>query len=375
MADDFPLNLGALLSVLNRLNIGVYITDLDRRILLWNRKAEEITGYRAEHVVGKACRDEVLMHTDKDDRPLCSTDLCPLFRAMMLNKESGEPVIVFAKTADGARIAVSVTVAPLHDEAGNVIGGIETFRDESQRISDLELAGRIQRDLLPRSLPQPAGIRLDVRYYPYDLIGGDFYDVRPLGPGRYGVLVADVSGHGVSAALYTMWLRSLAGVLGTVADRPAEFLGAINRELSRVTLDENFATAFYAVVDAERREVTYCSAGHPPPLHFRAAAGDVSELHTGGMLLGVVETGSYEAATVGLEPGDLILCYTDGMTEVIDQQGEMLGQAGLTSLLQREIAQCGDDLLERLYLHARDICGDVALADDILLLSIAAERS
>ncbi|MFH1732730.1 MAG: SpoIIE family protein phosphatase [Planctomycetota bacterium] len=375
MADDFPLNLGALLSVLNRLNIGVYITDLDRCILLWNRKAEEITGYRAKDVIGKPCHDQLLMHTDKDDRPLCSTGLCPLFRAMMLNRESDEPVIVFAKRADGARIAVSVTVGPLHDEAGNVIGGIETFRDESQRIHDLELAGRIQRDLLPRSLPQPAGMRLDVRYYPCDLIGGDFYDVRPLGPGRYGVLVADVSGHGVAAALYTMWLRSLAGVLGAVADRPAQFLGAINRELSGVTLAESFATAFYAVVDVERREVTYCNAGHPPPVHFRAGGAQAGDLDTGGMLLGVVETGSYEAAAVSLEPGDLILCYTDGMTEVIDQQGEMLGQAGLASLVQREMARPEGRLLERLYLHTRDICGDVALVDDILLLSIAAEQS
>ena len=97
MPESFPLDVDALLSVLNYLNMGVYITDRERRILLWNRKAEEITGYSAESVVGKACHEQVLNHVDKDNHPLCSTDLCPLHRAISLEKESDEPVLVYAK--------------------------------------------------------------------------------------------------------------------------------------------------------------------------------------------------------------------------------------------------------------------------------------
>ena len=180
MSDTFPLDVDMLLSVLNYLNLGIYITDRNRRVVLWNRKAEEITGYRAAEVVGTACHDEVLSHVDKDGHPLCSTRLCPLYRAMSVGKESREPVLIYARKADGGRVAVSVSVAPLCDDSGNIFGGIEAFRDETLRIRDLEFARKIQRHLLSQSLPAARKIRFDVLYYPHELIGGDFYDMRPL---------------------------------------------------------------------------------------------------------------------------------------------------------------------------------------------------
>lgn len=373
MAGQSPLDVDALLPVLNHINLGVYITDLDRRILLWNRKAEEITGYRAADIVGTACHDDVLVHVDQNQNPLCSSELCPLHRAMTLGKESDEPVIVFAKKADGQRIAVSVSVAPLRDAAGNVVGGIEAFRDETRRILDLEFARKIQHGLLPKSLPQDPNMRFDARYYPCDLVGGDFYDLRTVAPRRFGVLLADVSGHGVSAALYSTWLRSLCDSASALAPSPDEFIATMNRELTRVTLDESFATAFYAVVDAEHREVTYCNAGHPPPLHYHAATRETTELHAAGLPLGILHQEVYGAATIRLDPGDVILCYTDGVTEVTDRQGDMLGREGLAELLDRELSKLhadGADLLDRLYHRVVELCGDISLPDDVLLLSI-----
>ncbi len=371
MAENFPLSLDALREVLDHLNLGVYITDLDRRIVLWNRKAQEITGHRAADVVGTACHDNILVHEDKEGHPLCSTDLCPLYRAMTLNRESDEPVLIFARRADGERLAVSVSVAPLRDDAGNVIGGIETFRDETLRILDLELARKAQRRLLPKSLPQDPRVRFEARYYPCDLVGGDFYDVRALGPGRYGVLVADVSGHGVSAALYSSWFKGWCNGAGELANAPAQFVSAMSHELRRVTTEETYATAFYAVVDADRGEVTYCNAGHPPPLHVRGAGGAVAELGGTGVPMGLLEGEAYTAATAALEPGDLILCYTDGVTEVTGGGGEILGGTGLAALLKDELPRTDGSLLDRLYRHVLNLCGEVSLADDILLLSIA----
>lgn len=372
MPDKFPLDLDVLLGVLNHLNLGVYITDLDRRILLWNRRAEEITGHRASDVVGSTCRDNILMHVDKDGHQLCSTDLCPLHRAIVRDKESDEPLIIFAKKADGSRIAVSVSVGPLRDDAGKVIGGIETFRDETTRILDLEFARKIQRSLLPESLPQHPNVSLDACYYPCDLVGGDFYDVRTLAPGRYGVLVVDVSGHGVSAALYTTWLHSLFDCVGSSVEDPGEVMAALNRDLARVTLDESFVTGFYALVDADRCEITYCNAGHPPPFHHHAATGEITELGAGGLPMGIPYDEPYDVATVRLEPGDLILCYTDGVIEVTDRDGEMIGRAGLAELLRDRLSRTGANLLQSLYRGVLDISGDVSLSDDIILLSIRA---
>jgi sigma-B regulation protein RsbU (phosphoserine phosphatase) len=374
MPDNQPLDVRAFVDVLNHLNLGVYITDVGRKIRLWNRKAEEITGHQAADVVGKACHDNVLVHVDKDGHRLCTTDLCPLHRAMKLGKESEEPLLVFAQKADGTRVAVSVTVAPLRDEAGNIIGGVETFSDEGVAYRDLQLAKKIQRHLLPQALPEHPNISFDVRYYPHDLVGGDFYDIRELGPGLYGMLVADVSGHGVSAALYTMWLKSLEESAGDRAKEPGNFIAAINRELSRFALDESFATAFYAVIDAERCEVAYANAGHPPPLCFRSTGG-TEKLKATGVPLGVLDDATYDVETIRLNPGDLLVCYSDGITEVNVSESGQLGTEGLAGMVAEELARSDQRLLERVYRRVKRACGDVSLADDVLLLSIRNERS
>jgi sigma-B regulation protein RsbU (phosphoserine phosphatase) len=129
MSESFGLDVNMLVRVLNYLNDGVYITDKQRRIILWNRKAEEITGYRAEEVVGRACHDDVLNHISEDRKGLCPSELCPLYRSIETGVASGEPVLVYARNRDRKRVAVSVSVAPLHDDSGNIIGGIEIFRD------------------------------------------------------------------------------------------------------------------------------------------------------------------------------------------------------------------------------------------------------
>jgi len=371
MPEPFPLDVNALLSVLNHLNLGVYITDCERRILLWNRKAEEITGYRAADVVGKACHEQILVHVDKDHHALCSTHFCPLYRSITLGKESQDPVLVYAKGREGQRIAVSVSTAPLRDASGKIVGGIEVFRDATPQIRDMEFAQRIQRHLMPQTLPEIPNFQFDVRFYPHDLVGGDFYDVRHLGPNQYGFMVADVRGHGVSAALYTMWLKSLGESLTAQAASPGRFMTAMGRELKKFVVEESFATVFYGVLNAERFEVTYTNAGHPPPLHFHAAGGEVTPLDSHGLPLGILADVEYKAATTRLDPGDLLLCYTDGITESADTQGQRMGAKGLADLLKEQILRAKTNILEHIFRHVKQQCGNVSLSDDVLLLSVA----
>lgn len=366
----FPLDVDALRAVLDHLNVGVYVTDLERRIVLWNRKAQEITGHRAEDVVGRGCRDGLLNHTDKDGHGLCASHLCPLYRAMRLGKESSRPVLVYARTADGRRVACSVSVAPLRDGSGKVVGGIEVFRDETRDIEDLEFARTVQRNLLPPALPREGDVEFDVSYYPHELIGGDFYDVRALGEGLYGVLVADVRGHGVSAALYTMWLKSLEERFQDQAADPVAFLKAVNREMCRFVVSESFATASYAVVDARGSRVTCALAGHPPPLLFHAGGAGPAPFPNTGLPLGIKAEERYEASTLELAPGDMILWYTDGATDATDAAGGMLGTDGLARLASEVGAREGGLRLEGLYRTIKDRCGDISLSDDVLLLSV-----
>ena len=371
MTASFPLDTDKLLQVLNYVNLGVYITDLDRRILLWNRKAEEITGYKSSEVVGKCCRDNILQHVNKDGLQLCYTDYCPLSRAIKLGKENRVPAIIYAKKSSGSRVALTVSVAPLWDDSGKVIGAIETFRDETEALHDLEFASRIQKHLMPGALPTAEKIAFEVLYYPRDMIGGDFYDIRPIGEGRYGILVADVMGHGVSSALYTMLIKNLEDNLLAAFQGAGAFLTALNRELARVFLEGAYATALYAAVDSASGGFSYSVAGHPPPLHFHAGSKEVTELESHGFPLGVDSDSQYAESSGELAPGDLLLFYTDGITEVANAKGEMVRTAGLMRLLAEEIPQKNRQLLRRIYQRVFDSSDEVALTDDVLLLSVS----
>jgi PAS domain S-box-containing protein len=372
MSESFGIDVNMLVRVLNYLNAGVYVTDKERQIMLWNRKAEEITGYRAEEVVGSACHDDVLNHINKDGVRLCPSELCPLYKSIETGVASGEPILLYARKRDGKRVAVSVSVAPLQDDSGKIIGGIEIFRDETSTVADLEFAKNIQQKLLPQSLPDVKNVDFDVRYYPRELVGGDFYDIRELESGQYGIMVADVRGHGVSAALYTMWLKSLEESNIELAGEPSEFMTALNRELSRFVVSRSFATMFYGVLDVDTCQMRYSNAGHPPPLHFHVHDGQgmptESEVH--GPPVGIVADEKYAASTLSLEPGDLLLCYTDGVTEVYDKDGQMLGSEGVGRLVKSEMSKKSSNLLDRLHERVMERCDSVCLSDDVLLLSV-----
>jgi sigma-B regulation protein RsbU (phosphoserine phosphatase) len=367
----FPIDCNLLLNVLNYLNAGVYITDIDRHIMLWNNKAEKITGYKSGEVIGKACHEGVLCHIDKNGQLLCDSKLCPLYRSINTGIESQEPILLYAHKKDGKRIAVSVNVAPLRNEAGDIIGGIEIFHDESNSVADLEFAKRIQHGLLPKKLPQSADLIFDVHYFPHDLIGGDFYSIRKLGPKCYGFLVADVSGHGVSAALYTMWLKSIEDSLQNIAKTPDLFVTHLNKQLCRNIIGGSFVTLFYGVLDMNIKQLIYVNAGHTPALHMRRSCYcKPNRAHANGPPIGIDSDFVYNQDILPLNSGDLLLCYTDGITEVFENEKNILGIDGLETIVVKEFLKTSDNFLDRLYDSVMEKSCDVLLSDDVLLLSI-----
>jgi len=140
LEDTFLCNSENFKRTLLSINDGVYMTDRNRRITLWNRACERITGYSAGEVLGHRCSDNILNHIDSDGNRLCETDLCPLFRTMASGKAVKKPLLVRALRRDGSRVTVEVSVAPLIEEDGRVIGGVEVFRDvtEKQKLAELK---------------------------------------------------------------------------------------------------------------------------------------------------------------------------------------------------------------------------------------------
>lgn len=190
-------------------------------------------------------------------------------------------------------------------------GGV---RQEMDRMhEELNLAAVIQQELLPADLPEAEGLEFGVLFRPATYVSGDIYDVARLDDDRLWFFVADAVGHGVPAALLTMVIsRSLRGGAGTRT--PAEAVTALNADLVRAQRGRSrFATAVCGTIDIRTREVTLCTAGHPPALII-GGTRNASEraIESGGALLGVFEGEPYEQATFTLEPGETLLLYSDG---------------------------------------------------------------
>jgi sigma-B regulation protein RsbU (phosphoserine phosphatase) len=321
-------------AILDGIHDGVYVTDTERTILYWGKGAERITGWSAAQVVGTRCQDRILCHTDTEGRPLCGEGNCPLYRCMRTGKGSRSPMIVFAQTRAGGRIPLQVSVQPLRDGDGQVIGGVETFRDLSAEYADLRRAHAIQLHSLPRELPGDPRIRFASRFTPCDIIGGDFYAVARLDADRYGLFLADITGHGVPAALYTMFLKSLWDHYQLRMEEPAWFAQTISERLRNLTLeDEPFAAALCALFDLRKCELRIVAAGNPPPLIMRATGGwETPDIR--GLPLGLEEATSFEEAVIGLHSGDGVLFFTDGAIEVSDATGDRPGLAGLRRILE-----------------------------------------
>ncbi|MCR4413147.1 MAG: SpoIIE family protein phosphatase, partial [Thermoguttaceae bacterium] len=279
--------------ILDSLSDGVYVCDTDRRIVFWSRAAERITGWRSSDVVGRRCLDDVLSHVDKDGHRLCGEEFCPLHRAMVTGTESTVGLIVFARGKEGSRIPMQVAVAPIRDTFGKIIGGVETFRDVSATLADLERAKRIQALSLETDPPEDRRISFCTHYVPHDIVGGDFYAIELLDDDRYGFLLADVMGHGVAAALHTMHLSSLWDRHYRLLAEPVVFAQTMNNELARVVKGESFATAICGVIDAEHRALRFVSAGGPPGLAMRANS-TMEELQCSGLPFGMMEDAGYQ---------------------------------------------------------------------------------
>jgi sigma-B regulation protein RsbU (phosphoserine phosphatase) len=197
---------------------------------------------------------------------------------------------------------------------------------------ELDLARRIQLSLLPASLPDSDAFRIAARYVPMKSVAGDFYDVLTADAGKVGLLIADVSGHGVPAALIASMVKMAAISQRDHVAQPAKLLGEMNRALCGNTRG-HYVTAAYAYLDAVNRELRYGAAGHPSMLRLRN--GDVAEIAENGLLLAAVDDVAYADTTVPIEGGDRLLLYTDGLVEARNAAGEMFGEAALMAAFRQ----------------------------------------
>ena len=353
--------------ILDFLSDGVYVCDRQRRIVFWSKAAERITGWQSSEVVGRRCLDNVLCHVDKDGHRLCGEEFCPLHRAIVTGATSTVPLIVFARGKEGQRIPMQVTVAPIRNPAGEIIGGVETFRDVSAMLADLERAKRIQALSLERDLPEDPRIRFSTYYVPQDIVGGDFFAIKRLDSDHYGFVLADVMGHGVAAALHTMHLSSLWDRYCGLLTEPATFAQAVNNELVRVVKGESFATAQCGIIDAQQRTLRSVSAGGPPGLVIRTD-GTFEQLDASGLPFGMMEDAGYQEREARFDEGERLLFFSDGVVEIHDAQKMLLGTQGLVRILQGADYPASDLRISAIEEQLLRYSSDIRLPDDITVL-------
>ncbi|MCX7754352.1 MAG: GAF domain-containing protein [Anaerolineales bacterium] len=242
--------------------------------------------------------------------------------------------------------------------------------------TEIQLARQIQQTFLPKDLPHLPGWQLEARWRTARQVGGDFYDLFQLPNGKLGLFIADVADKGVPAALFMALTRTLVRAAVLQTESPAEALCRVNDLLYPDAEQGMFVTAVYGVLDLHTRRFTCANAGHNPPLWLKQTASGVrlERLTRTGMALGV-ELGVKMAETcIELSPGDVLLFYTDGLTESFSPDGEMFGEERLSALLCSLASYPPAAMLDALETALSDFTAQSPLSDDITLIAIRREE-
>lgn len=252
------------------------------------------------------------------------------------------------------------------------LGIIRTVLDSKVRTGHLEGlmqdARRIQMSILPRHVPHVGDFDIFGISNPAELVGGDFYDLLPLGE-SFGAAIADASGHGLLAALLVrdIYVGLRMGIGNDL--KIARTIERLNRIFSKSRLTTKFVSLFYGEFDSDG-DVVYVNAGHPGPLHFSAATGSFSEFASTGMVLGPMPDAVYRRRAAHLDPGDVVLLYTDGVVEAHDAKGREFGVARLKRLISEARRLPAREIAYRVANSVKSWRGGAAPEDDVTVVAI-----
>lgn len=382
-----PENADLLQQLMDNIEDNIFFKDSDSKFLMVNKANARWFGLDdPQEVVGK---DDFDFFEEEHARAQRQEEQWIM--------QTGKPVLGETQASrNGGHVGWgSVTKLPLRDNDGQIIGTMGIGRDISalkekeqelkeahdQIAEDLQMAAKLQQAFLPQSYP--SFINADNQpliqfhhYYEADIdLGGDFCSIYPLSDTKAALLICDVMGHGVRAAMVTAIIHAFAEELVSVTDSPGDFLTALNQRLLPVLHVEDeylFATAAYCTIDLETAELALGLAGHPLPFLIQPHLGKVSLLttadKTAGPALAIVPDYSYDSTCMQLHPGDELLLYTDGICEALNTSRDEFGVEHLQETIQDFNHLPLEKLVPRIIKVVQDYAGSKKLGDDICLL-------
>ena len=266
--------------------------------------------------------------------------------------------------------AARTALETLATEAAVAIENARLYRETLEKArmeQEMRIAAEIQQALLPDSRRQGAYFDAVGQSVACRSIGGDFFDYVDLPSGAFGFAVGDVAGKGAPAALLTAVIQGVFSSQAQTGTPPSETLSRVNQALIRRAIESRFCTAFYATVTPDGM-LTYCNAGHNPPIVF--ARDGVRRLEKGGLILGLFEHASFEEDTMTLGAGDLLVAFSDGVTEALNVNGEEYGEERLLTCVEANRQRTTQEILDAIFASVREFSVGAVQSDDVTALVV-----
>jgi sigma-B regulation protein RsbU (phosphoserine phosphatase) len=246
----------------------------------------------------------------------------------------------------------------------------DLYRANQQIKRELEAAKKIQQFIIPEDFsfidyPEISGL-----YLPIEDIGGDFFDCYRLDDNRSAFLIADVTGHGIPAALTMTMSKMLFNIYSLKFASTSELMKEVNRQLKGILLDMQYITAFYMIYDNSEKTLAFSNAGHTRTLFYKSSTSQVIALDSFGWFLGISDNTDYEEKKINVNPGDRLILYTDGITEAKNRNGEELGEIGLARFIKNNRNLQGKSFCSSLIDMINKYTEKAEINDDIAFLNI-----
>jgi sigma-B regulation protein RsbU (phosphoserine phosphatase) len=315
-----------------------------------------------------------------------------LFAALMESFHMGITLLLARPYAEALQVVKEVSVPMIFSNAlgmffaatiiANLIKERETAEERDRYQAELErkrqelkIAHEIQQSFLPDAIPLLRGFELAALNLPAKEVGGDFYDFIPISKDKMGLTIADVSGKGVPAALFMALSRTVVRANARGNPGVAEVIKEANSMITADSKSGMFVTLFYAILDLKERRLTYVNAGHNPPMLLVVKTGDLIMLRARGIALGAMEEIELEERVLELARGDVVVFYTDGVTEAVDAHEQQFGEERLLSLMKEHHQLSAAALVDRLKESVLAFCGNVPQYDDITLMVLKVDAA
>jgi phosphoserine phosphatase RsbU/P len=247
------------------------------------------------------------------------------------------------------------------------------FQELERKKNELQIARNIQKSFLPKEIPQPQNFDLDALNLPAREVGGDFYDFIPISKEKMGLVIADVSGKSVPAALFMAFSRTMIRAKATGNPGAANIIRDVNQLITKEAEYGMFVTLFYGVLNCKERTFTHVNAGHNPPILLEAKTDNLKTLKTKGIAIGALEDVIFEEKEIKLETDDVILFYTDGVTEALNYEDQQFGEERLFKLLKENKDLSANKMISKIIENVVEFSGGRTQFDDITLMVLKAK--